>query len=182
MTPSQIEFYDQCIRNGCTPKFAEMLTLQQPPGVKTDSTYLANSQSVASVVNNGTYQERVLMRRTIEAAAKHGHRPNKNDVYEPQLARFPGDPLAFVPSDSPRHHIQKVCEEQSKECSGAVNVKHRQPERDPLETPRGLGEDMVQEKMVEAVKENPALTKLKKKHRAKAFRELREKIVHTHGS
>ena len=32
--PSAVKHYEECIRNGCTPQFAEMVTLQQPPVYK----------------------------------------------------------------------------------------------------------------------------------------------------
>lgn len=180
MTPTQIAFYDKCIQNGCTPKFAEMLALRSPPGVKTDSTYLSNSQSITQVVNNGNYNDRVLMRRTIEAAQRRGFTPGKHDVYEPQLAKFPGDPAAFVPPDAPRHHIQKVCEARGLECSGAVNTKHRQPESDPMDV-SGLGEDLIQDHLAKVVKANPELTAKGNKKGRKALREARSNIIAKHG-
>lgn len=181
MTETQREFYVQCVQNGCTPKMAEMLALQSPPGVKTDSTYLANSQTVGQIMRNGHRHDRAIMARTIENARKQGYNPSPEDVYEPQLARNNGDPMAFVPADSPRHHIQKFCEETGRECNGVVNVKHREPERDPLDTPKGLAPDILHEKMSEEVKKNPALTRLKRKAKRAAVRELKEKIIATHG-
>ncbi len=184
MSPSQIEFYNQCIRNGCTPKFAEMLTYQQPPGVVTDATFVAaaKERTIRHVINNGTYADRMLMRKTLAAARKQGYKPNPNDIYEPQLAKKPGDPAAFIPAGNARGHVKAVCEARGMACEGSVNVRHRQPEHDPLGAPKGLAEDLISEKVDAHVQENPALQKLKKKARRTAYRNLREKIIHTHGS
>lgn len=182
MTDSQRAFYVQCVKNGCTPKLAEMLALQQPPGLKTDNTYVTRAKTVGDIMANGLPHDRAIMARTLENAKRLGYKVNQNDTYEPQLADCSGDPKAFVPADSPRHHIKKVCEETGRECHGVVEVKGRQPDRDPLDTPRGLAEDLIQEKMVEEVKQNPGLTRLKRKAKKRAVRELREKIIAKHGS
>lgn len=122
--------YDRLIAEGKSPAFAAMLADQAPPGVKTDSTFFGNAvNTVSKIMNDDPEYGQAI----VAQARRHGYNPNPNDVYESGLAEKPGDPLAFVPATGGRGHIRKVLESRGWGGEGAVNIKARQPERDPLE-------------------------------------------------
>ncbi len=62
-----------------------------------------------------------------DVARKHGANPEAG-YYYPQLARFPGDPEAFVSS---RSEIRRVLESRGWSSRGIVEVESKGPDRDP---------------------------------------------------
>ena len=88
------------------------------------------------------------------------------------MARFPGDPLAFVPPGSPKSHIKKVCESTDRACEGDVTV--RRSRKEPAKTVR-LGEDLVQEEAAMRIAENP-------EEAIKPKEQLRNEILDKHGA
>ena len=101
-----------------------------------------------------------------------GYNPNPNDTYISTLARFPGDPLAFVPAGSPKSHIKKVCETTDRACEGDVTVNR--PRKEPAKTVR-LGEDLVQEEAEQLIMRNP-------EEALKPKEQLRNEILDKHGA
>jgi hypothetical protein len=159
MTDEQRARYQQMVRNGVKPILAEMLALQSPPGVKTDATYFRNARDVAHLVA----EEPEYALPVLQKAKSLGYKPRASDVYEPGLAKFPGDPAAFVPQTGGRAHIKKVLERRGWGASGTVTTKARQPERDPLEgTPA----------QAERGPPNPVVDDLKRKLLKKAGRKV----------
>lgn len=137
MTDDQRKRYIDMVQKGLTPKFAEMLALQSPPGVKTDSTYFNNGRDVAHMVE----QEPDYALPVLKKAKSLGYKPRASDVYEPGLAKFPGDPAAFVPATGGRAHIRKVLERRGWGASGTVTTRSRAPDRDPLENTAPAADD-----------------------------------------
>jgi hypothetical protein len=84
------------------------------------------------------------------------------------LARFHGDPEAFVDS---KDDIRKLCERRGWSCEGAVNVKAREvePKAGPV-----LAPDIVESLVDDMIDKDPGLAT---KHR----QELREAAIDKHG-
>jgi hypothetical protein len=113
------------------------------------------------------------MDKVIATAVRHGYRPNPNDVYTPSLARFRGDPLAFVPPTGAKSHIKKVCEQHGWECDGSVKVKAREPESDPWDDRKPLANDIVQQHIQSRVSANPELARADQN-------ELKQEVIDRH--
>ncbi len=76
--------------------FMEMLKNRKFPGVRTDAQFLANHGTLDKQFSGDDRQLETIT----EKAKKYGYNPNPNDTYIPSLARYTGDPLAFVPAGS----------------------------------------------------------------------------------
>jgi hypothetical protein len=160
--------YMKLRRAGNSHRFADMIACQRGPGLMTDSVFFAGIPKLAEQFRNDTQLQKVM-----KIAKSHGYQPNPNDVYEPGLARFQGDPEAFVPPSGGRGYIKRLCEKRGWACNGAVKVQHRQPAKDPLENCVPLAEDLIQGHMRSAIQKDPSLRTKRK--------ELRDKIIQTHG-
>jgi len=163
-----IAIYLDSIAKGTVPRMAEMFALQSPPRAMTDAVMFEGIGSLSKQYDG----EDVYLKEIISASRAHGHEPGKNDMYMENLARFKGDPEAFVPPTGGRGHIQKVCESRGIPCDGSVKVKGRDPA--PPKKVR-LGGDMVDQIESRMVKDNPDL-----KHVDRS--ELRSGIIEKHGS
>lgn len=141
----------------------EICESRKSPGVKTDTSFLANRGSLVDQLGG----DEPWARHVAREAKKHGHTVGANDVYISQLAEFPGDPKAFLHAGEGRGHIERVCRERGLGCHGAVNVEGQ---KRPIKTVR-LAEDLV----VEKVKHYRELGD------TSPLPELREKVIETHG-
>lgn len=148
--------------------FMEMLKSRKFPGVRTDAQFLANHGTLDKQFEGDTRQ----LEEVTGTARKLGYNPSPNDTYIPTLAQFPGDPMAFVPADSPKNHIKKVCEATNRACEGDVNVSRDRKE--PAKTVR-LGEDLVQEEAAQRIMKNP-------EEALKPKEQLRNEILDKHGA
>jgi hypothetical protein len=162
-------FYEHVRDGGDSHRMAEMLAFRQAPRANTDREFFEGRGTLETQFS-GTPD---ALNYVIRNAMKHGYKPNPNDVYTSALARFPGDPQAFVPATGGRGHIQAVCERRGWACEGSVNVKSREP----TEAPKSirLGEDIVQKKIRKMVRENPDNAR-------RPIGELRDEIINKHGS
>ena len=149
-------------------RMTETLKSRKFPPIRTDSTFLANHGTLDKQFEGDDRQ----LEAVVEAARKKGYNPNPNDTYIPSLARFTGDPLAFVPAGNPRSHIKKVCEETDRACEGAVEVSRK--EQSMPETVR-LADDLVQEEAAMRIAENP-------EEALKPKEQLRNEILDDHGA
>ena len=149
-------------------RLREVLDGRKMPAIRTDAQFLANHGTLDKQFEGDARQ----LEAVTNAAKSHGYTPSPNDTYIPTLARFPGDPLAFVPSDSPKNHIKKVCEATDRACEGDVSV-NREPKK-PQETVR-LGEDLIQEEAAMRIVENP-------EEALKPKEQLRNEILDKHGA
>jgi hypothetical protein len=118
------------------------------------------------------FRDKRQLKKVLAVASKHGYKPSPSDVYEPGLARFQGDPEAFVPRTGGRGYIKNLCRKRGWGCNGAVNVEASAPHVDPHDTGTKLAEDLVQAHIREEIKKDPSLKGKKK--------ELREKIIEKH--
>jgi hypothetical protein len=155
-----------------SPRMAEMLALRQSPRVMTDDTALSG---IGTLDKQFRGDERYLTRLTRDAQ-KHGYTPKATDYYMASLARFPGDPEAFVNHGQGRGHIRKLLERRGWAGDGLVKVKGREPESDPHEERvHKLHPRIVERLRKQKLKENPDLAR-------KDQREVRADIVSQHGS
>ena len=147
-------FYEYLRGNGETHRMSEMLAFRQAPRGLTDAVFFEGFGTIEKQFAGDEKVRDHLIRR----AMKEGYKPNANDVYLSALARYPGDPEAFVPATGGRGHIKAVCEKRGWEADGAVKTKRREPEEAPKST--GLGKDIVDRKVAEATKKNPDLKRM----------------------
>tara|TARA_R110000824_G_scaffold6882_3_gene31606 strand:- start:12200 stop:12658 length:459 start_codon:yes stop_codon:yes gene_type:complete len=149
---------------------AEMMAFREGPRSMTDREFFEGQGTLAKQFEG---DERALDKLVEHARAK-GYTPNYNDVYVGGLAKYPGDPEAFISPSGGRGQIQQLCEKRGWECSGAVNVKHRQPETDPREKREKLGKDLTLRKMQQEIKKNPDKSRMN-------MRDLRDDVTDKHG-
>jgi hypothetical protein len=94
-------------------------------------------------------------------------------VWMPSLARYPGDPEAFV---SNRGDVLKVCRKRRISCDGEVNYKATPTDEDLAPLPEvKLAPDIVEQHVNQELKKEPSL-KLKRRQ------ELREMVTEKYGA
>lgn len=118
---------------------------RQFPGLNTDTTFLADRGSLDSQFD--TPED---LNRAVNGAKKAGYKPKSTDVYISGLARFPGDPQAFVNGGDAKGHIRKVCEERGIGCSGSVNVPQPELRQDPDVARKEAGKRALAKRMKKA--------------------------------
>jgi hypothetical protein len=91
--------------------------------------------------------------------------------YMSGVARFPGDPRAWVDSMA---DVRKICEEDNLSWQYAGKVLHeaREPEADSDDKPYAVAPDLIEKRLKKAVEANPDL-----KHQPKKLADEREKIA-----
>lgn len=122
--------------DGMAHFLAEMLAFQAPPQSKTDREFLRGH------CNGNQFEDTPWIGEAYKHLAQEAGVDPTGKVYLGQLARFPGDPEAWITG---RGDVQRLCEERGWQCSGAVNVKASPLEASP-EVP--IAEDIVSD-MVE---------------------------------
>jgi len=167
---TRLALYTKLRREGQSHRFSEMVATQRPPRCMTDDVFFAGLPRLADQMTPGQ------LKYYVAQARKHGHEPSADSVYHSGLARFPGDPQAFVTRSMGRGYIKKLCEERGWACHGAVESKGRQTESDPLadENCTPLADDIVNYRVREMVSKNPELKKRSRK-------ELRREVLRKHG-
>jgi hypothetical protein len=149
--------YQQAIRNGCTPRMAEMLASRQAPRLDTDKVFFSRMGGLEELPEG--YREHV-----IEDARAHGYAPSPGDTYLPGLADFRGDPKAFV---SRATGAKRKLKEHIDRCKAG-------PLEDPLGKPT-LAEDIISERMQDMAAEDPGLLE------RRSVNDVREEIISKHG-
>ena len=155
--------------NGQSHNLAEMVCLQKGPGLDTDDIFFSGQGTLDQQFGSEKH-----INRHVATAKKHGYKPSPNDVYYPGLARFQGDPEAFVSRSQGRSYIKKLCEKRGWACEGGVKVEHRQPLSDPLDKSIPLGEDIIRDRAAVMMAENPELKTMDRQ-------KLRQKIIEKQG-
>lgn len=171
--PAVVAHYRQCLKNGCSPKFAEMLAMRSAPRSMTDDVFLAGRGTLDSQI-----KDKRALGKIVENAKKAGYTPSANDYYDPGVARFAGDPEAFFSHGSGRGKLKRVLERRGVESDGSVNAvvtKRREPLSDPKKPLHKLHPRMVQRHLRRMIRENPDLAR---KNKA----ELKHEIIQKHGS
>jgi len=166
---SRRALYFRLRRLGQTHRFAEMVACQSGPVLNTDSTFFHGMPMLGDQFVDERQKTAILRK-----ACQRGYVPSAGDVYQSGLARFQGDPEAFVGPSQGRGYIRRLCEKRGWACEGAVNTPYREPLVDPLESEIPLAEDLIQSNARMAVQKNPELAGLSRQ-------ELRGQIVKQHG-
>ena len=168
---TRLALYAKMRRDGQRHRFSEMIAMQQPPGCGiTDKVFFQGVPRLAEQM--GDRQLKTL----VANARRHGFEPPADAIYQSGLARFPGDPEAFVTRSMGRHYIKRLCESRGWACDGAVSVSAREPEQDLLDDSQCLpmAPDLVRQNASRMARKNPELTRLTKK-------ELRNKVLEQYG-
>jgi hypothetical protein len=166
---TRLAFYWRLRVEGQEHRWSEMCALQSPPRAMTDDVFFEGMKFA------GDDMPKDMLNNILKASARHNFKPPPGANYYSQLARFQGDPEAWVSRSDGRQYIRKLCEKRGWGCEGGVEVAHRQPERDPHEAGPKLAEDLVQKRMKEATTRDPSLVR-------KSRKELRESIIAKHGA
>ncbi|SFH96782.1 hypothetical protein [Planctomicrobium piriforme] len=149
--------------------FAAMAAMQQSARVNTNDTFWSGRKHFSQVYGE-TYANDIKKKLAAQGVNMMA------GEYMPEIARYRGDPEAYVPFSGARDHIRKVCEKRGWACEGAVNVKGREPEKDPHAPENGvaLAEDLVVKKAGEIITKNPELKR-------KTKGEIRQMVTEKHG-
>lgn len=124
-------------------RLEEMLEAQQAPYGVTDSTFMKGKhEQFAATPKQGDFYAREAKRRGLKSV--------KGKRYLSQLARYPGDPRAFV---SGRGDVQKVCEERGWGCEGLVSVAPVEKEKSP---PTAVADDILESRAQREIAETVA--------------------------
>lgn len=153
MTEAEHEAWRHANRAHLDDRLQEMFSSGRGPYLQTDSVYLEG------VDNEDFYQKRLARQHGVAVTGKR---------YISQLARFPGDPQAFV---SGRGDIQKICEQRGWGCEGAVKVKKQGPKKEPVFGGNDVADDILNEQVDKIVAQEPAA----KRHLVDR-RELKEQV------
>lgn len=113
----------------CESRMQDALTSQAFPGLNTDTTFLANRGTLEQQFEG----DKDALEKTVKKAQQHGYKPKHTDVYLSGLARFPGDPQAFVGGNDAKGHIAKLCKDRGIGCRGSVNVPEPEKRISPEE-------------------------------------------------
>jgi hypothetical protein len=141
---------------GSTHMFAEMVALQRGPRIMTDSVFFAGQGDLLKQFQG----DRAQLESRVALARKHGYNPGPSDIYNPNLARFPGDPEAWIPPSGGRAHIRKVLAKRGWGCQGAVELESRP---NPPPKFKDLADDLAVEAAREMATRNPELRRLDKR-------------------
>jgi hypothetical protein len=161
--------YDAAIAQGTSPRLAELLASRRVLTGMTDKQYFAKFKRLGDELG-GEHLSSV-----VNGAKQHGYTPSESDVYFPNLAQFPGDPEAFVSPAEGRAKIEKVANKRGMvRDKGAgrsvMKFEYRQPERNPLDGPPTIAEDIVRREIRDIVRQDPEAAK-------EPVAKLREKVI-----
>lgn len=116
------------------------------PAPKTDTSFFAGFGTLSKQFEG----DEAALERIVSSARASGYNPNADDVYQPGLAEYEGDPSAFVPREGARGHIRRVCEERGMACHGSVEVKGIAEERQAVDMADDLAERMTDKLITES--------------------------------
>jgi hypothetical protein len=125
-------------------RFEEMVASRRAPACNTDATFLSGH------CNGNQFEGMDYLGDGYRQAALEAGVDPKGKVYLGGLARFPGDPEAWVGG---RGDVQRVLERRGWGSEGSVNVKPREATEAPKRP--GVAEDLVLDKMGEILSEVP---------------------------
>lgn len=108
-------FYWDRRKEGCSPKLAEMLALQQSPMSSSDREFCEGRVDNGHLFGHGPLAEDTGNK--LKKIAEAGGQNVKGKMYVGSIARFPGDPEAWV---SDRGDVKRVVEKRGWKCQGAV--------------------------------------------------------------
>lgn len=139
--------YEKCRAEGTSHTLAEMFAFQTPPGGGfTDSVFLegeCNGNQFEGMEHIGDFYAKMARKAGVNTKGK---------VYKSGLAKFPGDPEAWV---SDKHDVQKLLERRGWGAEGAVNVKMDQSAK-PLEDV-AVADDIFENRVEDILEQNPGI-------------------------
>ena len=164
--------YIRLRKEGNSHNWAAMCALQKGPALSTDDTFFQGSKPLYDQFESQKHLDGYL-----KESAKRGFVPNKNAVYFPGIARFRGDPEAYVTRAQGRTYIKGLLERRGWACEGAVKTAHRQPEDDPLAARNcvRLADNIIIDRAKTMQKQDPSVKRMSRQA-------LREKIIAEHGA
>lgn len=143
------ELYDLSIANGCSPRLADMLASRSFPGTKgTDRSFMQGRK-----LDGSQFEGLPLVGRHHLSKARAAGVSTTGKYYSGTLARFPGDPEAWVDS---LHDVRRVCESRGWSCNGAVEIDApKYAGEDP--GPYRVADDIVDEHVARVLHDRPEL-------------------------
>ena len=138
--------------NGCSPKLADLLASRSFPGTRgTDRAFLQGRALDGSQFEGSPD---IVGRAHVKRAEAAGVNPT-GKWYSGPLARYPGDPEAWVDSLS---DVRRIAERRNLNVQGAVNVVAPEVSRTPLsgESYR-VADDIVERHVADRLEDQPDL-------------------------
>jgi len=150
-------------------RLADMLESGIAPYGVTDATFMAgkHDQFANQQAQGDRYAER---------AREHGMTSVKGKRYMSQLARFPGDPEAWVRG---RGDVQRVCEQRGWGCEGAVKVAPVEKEKAPA---TAIADDILESRANREIAETVAVTGAPPKEKKQTIKERIKERIKPHWS
>lgn len=164
--PRAQSHYERCLKNGCTPKMAEMLASRVAP--KTRGLNRSFMEKFRAGHVDGL--EGITDRDYFYRKAKEAGVSTTGKYYQHDLADYWGDPNGWI---SDLDEIADKCKAQNRECEGAITIKA--PEAPPQKAVR-LAPHLVEEELMDRIDANPDLAAHPEK-----WNEEREAIIEKHG-
>ncbi len=163
------KIYKQAIKNGCSERLADMLASRKAPDSVTEAEFFKGRHTLAQQFKGNESQLNYITKE----AKKRGFTPTPNMVYEAGLAKFVGDPAAFIPASGGKDHVKAVCKKRNWRCEGAVNVSNNPGHVD-------LSEPTMNPKLVEQYARQMATDKPELRRKTKAEVRQMAKQKHTY--
>lgn len=165
--------YMKARMTGEAERFASAVACQRFPRGATDDTFFEGhtflgDQMPAEQLNN-----------YVSAAKRCGFTPPAGAKYFPNLARFSGDPEAFVTRDMGRGYIRQLIEKRGGTMDRHMNATWNEPDSDPLATENctPIAESLIKSRARERIRKNPSLGMT-----PQSRRKLRAQIIEDHGA
>jgi hypothetical protein len=148
-------------------RLGEILSAHRAPGAVTTDNYTRGRGTLDQQFPGEVGQRQ--LKYLVKQAQRKGYTPKHTDIYESQLAKFAGDPAAFVSSGSDAlAHVRTVCEERNTSCRGAYTRQRIIPEQ--KEQKPFLSKSLLKKYTREAIAQDPSLAR-------KSKREITDAVV-----
>lgn len=143
-------------------RLCDMFLAQQPPGSQTDREFLYGH------CNGNQFEKQPHVGDFYRAWAAAAGVNTTGKVYKKTLARFPGDPQAWI---SDRGDVRRLCEQRGDGCEGDVTVK-----LPDVEPPKeiALADDIVEKAVAKQI---PKGERISKKERNALKEKTRERMT-----
>jgi hypothetical protein len=124
----------KCLENGCTPKLAAMLATRSFPGFSTDDTFMKGGKSGEQFASNPGMYTHFAQMAEADGVSICGRK------YIHGLARFPGDPEAWV---SGKSDVLRILKERGWASTGAVEYTPPEPTSAPDSDDYEIAPDII---------------------------------------
>lgn len=130
--------YEECRKAGSSHRLSEMLALRQGPSLQTDTRWLTGHCNGSQFADDPRTQQ---MGEYYRSVARARGVSTEGAIYKSQLARFPGDPEAWVRSKA---DCVKVAAKRGMTLEGGIKYKPPASVNDvPDEQPYRVADDIV---------------------------------------